>query len=429
MKLPRQPPPFLARCREDNPVPDDVRAAMAASGADMRTALPQPGDLVPSDVARHTAHLIQSTLAAAPRDSPLWSHMQVLLNAVLLWRLVELVREAPRDEERDIPAGANRAAVEVLMSSVVCDMAFHFFLTPDRLDVQDADTFKSRGRGKSKDTKMLVVSYQDVRRLIALVSDKTKCYEVRTNVLVALRHLLKSPKVHGLIYRADGKKKKKADSFSFLDGFFATALNEWCRDGENRQFNRNAWRLFFQLFRYHAGQAQVLGPIMDAISPMAGPVVNSHGLYYLAKIFTMAQLEQGRAIAGKRTARDPKGMEKDMRSMADLVSGRKLFVKLHMLYKSTPQDGAGPAFVALANVYRVIQKQPACSKLLKVISKDQDYRAGLEHLASLFGAGEGKNWAGTLSRKSMHSSQGSATSPSISRGTSQRRLGSFLPGL
>ncbi len=70
----------------------------------------------------------------------------------------------------------------------------------------------------------------------------------------------------------------------------------------------------------------------------------------------------------KPRRKDIKTVEKDLKTLTTIFTDRRLFIKVHMIYKkfTTPQPThPGALFYALANFYNILHTAHGCHKLLK----------------------------------------------------------------
>eukprot|EP01132_Coremiostelium_polycephalum_P004149 gene4149-5190_t len=200
---------------------------------------------------------------------------------------------------------------------------------------------------------------------------------IKTNILIALRHLLKPSDLFEIL-------KKEANLYNKL-------LVAGCREGKNAEFNRNSWRLLFQMIRFHPSHIEFLeknkylNQLMDIISLNAGNVVLTNALHYLTKLFSLVLYENRRATLWKGTcASDTKHTEKDVKTLRDFFIDRHLFIKIHIIYKNFVENYPGISFIQLANLYQAISSLPICQKLLKDTIKNPDYKEEINTVAKWF---------------------------------------------
>ena len=67
----------------------------------------------------------------------------------------------------------------------------------------------------------------------------------------------------------------------------------------------------------------------------------------------------------KPRRKDIKTLEKDIKILTGIFTDRRLFIKVHMIYKKFIAVTPGSVFFAIANFYNVLQTTNGCQKLLK----------------------------------------------------------------
>lgn len=67
----------------------------------------------------------------------------------------------------------------------------------------------------------------------------------------------------------------------------------------------------------------------------------------------------------KPRRKDIKTVEKDIKILTNIFTDRRLFIKVHMIYKKFIAVTPGFVFYAIANFYNVLQTTPGCHKLLR----------------------------------------------------------------
>ncbi|KAK5582945.1 hypothetical protein RB653_004534 [Dictyostelium firmibasis] len=206
---------------------------------------------------------------------------------------------------------------------------------------------------------------------------------IKTNMLIALRQLLKQSEIF------DSIKKE-----SILYNKF---LIPACRDGKNVEFNRNVWRLFFQMIRFHHGhieyleKSKYLNALMDIISLNAGNVVLTNALHYLCKLFSLVSYETRKNAlrAPGTSAIDTKYSEKDVKSLLNFFVERSCFIKFHMIYKKLTENTVGilidqRLLINITTFYRIISFLPSCQKLLKDTLKNPEYKTGIIQVSKMY---------------------------------------------
>ncbi|KAF2073733.1 hypothetical protein CYY_004966 [Polysphondylium violaceum] len=257
--------------------------------------------------------------------------------------------------------------------------------------LKNNENIKSKRNQNDSNTEQIQITPNNLFEILTFLqqhhqlSDKY-ANNIRTNVLVALRHLLKPADIFEIL-------KKEANLYNKL-------LIPSCRDAKNPEFNRNSWRLFFQIIRYHPNHLEYLeknkflNQFMDIISLNAGNIVLTNALYYLTKLFALVtyetkknQLKQqlGSSALGLGGVNiDVKYTEKDVKNLLSFFVERHLFIKIHMIYKRFSESKTYPGFVQLANLYQTISTLPICQKLLKDTIKNAEYKEGIVKVSKWF---------------------------------------------
>jgi len=220
-------------------------------------------------------------------------------------------------------------------------------------------------------------------------SSHSYAYPVKTNMLLALKHLLKAP-----------------GSFPTLLGVkeynIYPRLITFCQDGENAEFNKAAWSSFYTIIRYHTGvvdyliKQNMLFTFMEIISPISGNVIIFNGLHYICKIFSMLENEYIRTSQGfsltHLDSRDTRDIEKDMKHLNKFFTERRMFIKFHMIYKRFTEGhednlsfNVSPPFLELVKFYQAINECIGCEKLKRDILKQTEYQKGFVTVLDMVG--------------------------------------------
>ncbi|EGG17533.1 armadillo-like helical domain-containing protein [Cavenderia fasciculata] len=230
---------------------------------------------------------------------------------------------------------------------------------------------------KSTTEQEILISPPFMFELLSLVTTSSNEKPIVKNyMLESLRHLLKQPELFEIL-------KKEANLYNKL-------LIVSCREGKYPEFNRNSWRLFFQIIRLHPGhiefleKSKYLSQFIDIINTNAGPVVLSNSLHYLTKLFALVHYENRRATLWKGSVSDSKHTEKDVKTLRDFFTERHMFIKIHMVYRRYVESFPGRPFVHLVNLYQAISTLPICQKLLKDTTKTSDYKEGFAKISKWF---------------------------------------------
>jgi len=176
---------------------------------------------------------------------------------------------------------------------------------------------------------------------------------------------------------------------------FIQLILEWCKDGKHIQFNRIAWRTFFELIEYHGGmlermeQTNTLCFFTDIIgATIYGNAVLLNCIHYITKIFSLAKIEQQRIQSGRPPKRtDGHPVRDDVKFFVNYFRERALFIKFHMIYIRFHRNLSGAIFIELARFYNILSTNPDCAKLLSSIQKNKDYQEGLNKVMEMYSAG------------------------------------------
>ncbi|KAF2070855.1 hypothetical protein CYY_007826 [Polysphondylium violaceum] len=226
----------------------------------------------------------------------------------------------------------------------------------------------------------LYLSPLDIRNMSSKINDPVSdgrySYLIKTNMLCTLRHLFKCYPAYEII-------KKEDDFYS--------RLLSYCKDGTSSDFNKEAWRLLYQLMRYHTGTLEILSKdilsnFLELVGTSSHITVITSGLHYITKMFNIFEIE---SKSMKRNKADLKIIEKEMKTLNALFISKSLFIKIHMIYKkfttrSAKEDPVyGLAFIELAKFYNTMYS-PHCSKLFKATIKKPEYKDGLTKIFNMF---------------------------------------------
>lgn len=223
----------------------------------------------------------------------------------------------------------------------------------------------------------LTITQDDIDKLVGFINTLTKkndmaAYPVCAPILSAARILLRNQNVYD---EHRGKEKLIQNILAF------------CKDGKDSDFNRQAWKLFYEIIEYHAGAIELmesfslLGQFTDVLgTAVNGTTVTIHSIRYFRKVLELGSSEQT-----KRPVRrdDKKSIEKDVKFFTNFFKEKHLFVKFHMTYKNQASM-CGAVFYEVAQVYQKLQVLPETQKLLKDILKNPDYRKGLQDIHDMF---------------------------------------------
>jgi len=227
------------------------------------------------------------------------------------------------------------------------------------------------------DLQKIMLVIQDVQRSD---NDAVKAFVVKKNLLAIVRHLIRHQGVFDII-------RKELD--------FYMKLLSWCRSEPNREFNREAWHLFYKVIQFHPGlfdfiKGNVLTHFLEAIGTASPPIVMQNGLRWLNRVFNLPFEEQKLLQAGKpsrldkEASKSTKEIEKDIKVLGQFYVQHTLFIKIHMIYRNLAPKCAGPAFMELSRFYYSLSTHKYNEKVLKEIIKKDDYKIGINHLTAMF---------------------------------------------
>lgn len=165
------------------------------------------------------------------------------------------------------------------------------------------------------------------------------------------------------------------------EGIFFSSILSFCRDGKDKEFNREAWRTFYQIIFYHHGvleyllKQNTLGHFVELVGTSSAHAIMINGLHYIGKLFSMPVNQQRRLSEGKYEARQEivkesfKTFEKDTKKLNSFFVEKSLFIKIHMIYKKIGSMQQGLTFLELAKFYHALSSIPQNSKLYKDTTK------------------------------------------------------------
>eukprot|EP01080_Neovahlkampfia_damariscottae_P007818 gene7818-12291_t len=280
--------------------------------------------------------------------------------------------------------------------------------------------FKNKVRGEKTD--MIQVSEKNLTDLfdVICISDDRKTskknYRLRIALLDTFRYLVKVP---GLFKLAKNIKD------------FWPRLLKLCEDGTNIQFNRNAWRLFYQLIKFHSGVIETLkssGHLLSFLSLISGTtekiqtkkgkkeqqqhfedsetkmtsnILTTNSLHYFSKTFRLTKPKEVKdddsddEEEGKRRSVETKighnipakevtnGYDRSIQLLSSYVASQSQILKI--IDDAFRSGFNGWPFQALTQLYLAFQQQPACSKITQTIRKNQDFKEGLDFFVEIAG--------------------------------------------
>lgn len=191
-------------------------------------------------------------------------------------------------------------------------------------------------------------------------------------MLATLRELLKCQAIFEFV-------KKEND-------FYARLLS-FCRDGNIMALpvNKEAWDILYVIVHYHVGtmdylnKSNTINNFLELVATYSPNIVITNGIHAITKLFSMLAIEQR-----KPRRKDIKTIEKDIKILTNIFTDRRLFIKIHMIYKKFIAVTPGSVFFAIGNFYNVLQTTNGCQKLLKNTLKSVDYKEGLDTIRNMY---------------------------------------------
>src|SRR4051794_8781541 len=102
-------------------------------------------------------------------------------------------------------------------------------------------------------------------------------------MVVCLRHMIASP----AIYEFLRKRLTSTPSTTTQIILMVFRMVLFCRDGNNLEFNRDAWAMFYQLIYYHQGvlenlvKANLLAPFLKLVGTSYNSIIMTNGLHFI----------------------------------------------------------------------------------------------------------------------------------------------------
>lgn len=139
---------------------------------------------------------------------------------------------------------------------------------------------KDDSQGDGAENKYFIITDTIIESMIDFITNpgnnNRRFYRPKTYMLECLRHLLKCHEVFNKLIK--------------LNRAFVQKLIDICKDGTEMEFNRNAWRLFYQLFKFHPNVVEkiIKNGQMTAFLEMIGSgqssVVMKNSIHYFNKV-------------------------------------------------------------------------------------------------------------------------------------------------
>ncbi|KAG2375362.1 hypothetical protein C9374_009985 [Naegleria lovaniensis] len=236
-----------------------------------------------------------------------------------------------------------------------------------------------------------------------------RTYRPRSAMLVAFRHLIKVPEVFALFNR---------------DATFYTKLLELCKDDVDMEFNRNAWRLFYQLIKFHGEEVMSeitnhnMSGFLSTISLQQKSIIATNALHYFNKIFNLPidrniwqkvenddkrpelVCEKGNNIPAK--AHDK--YHKAVQILIDFILKQKLVDAVFVAaYNIWSKDYKGWPFQTLAALFYTIHTHSSCQKLQQAFAKTSSTLSIIENMVKAPpGSKKSKYWKDVMDWNMKH---------------------------
>jgi hypothetical protein len=250
----------------------------------------------------------------------------------------------------------------------------------------------------------LVITPTDINQMLEFVCNENtrnrRAYRPRMFMLETLRHLLKCPTVFELVNP---------------DKNFFERIRDICEDGMDMQFNRNAWRLFYQLIKFHTNTMEllikfnVMPQFLDLIGSKIGKssTVTTNSIHYFNKIFQLPENtlavndDEDEDEHSEKTVNPTKSgynvpspavREKyatTVKALSDYIISKQLYNLFHFVYTKLITDYQGWPFQAMAQLYHTLDSHSSTANLAKAFKKQKEYATGLQQISDMHsGVGE-----------------------------------------
>jgi hypothetical protein len=251
-------------------------------------------------------------------------------------------------------------------------------------------------------TPKLVITPSDINQILEFVCNENtrnrRAYRPRMFMLETLRHLLKCPSVFELVN---------------VDKNLFERIRDICEDGMDMQFNRNAWRLFYQLIKFHPTTMELLikfnliPQFLELIGSKIGKssAVTTNSIHYFNKIFQLPEntnavpTDEDEDERSEKTVNPTKAgynvpsqaaKEKYVQSvklLTDYIVTKQLYNLFHLVYTKLITNYQGWPFQAMAELYHTLDTHSSTANLAKVFKKQKEYATGLQQISDMH-AGE-----------------------------------------
>ncbi|KAL9657507.1 hypothetical protein ABK040_016772 [Willaertia magna] len=223
-----------------------------------------------------------------------------------------------------------------------------------------------------------------------------RAYRPRSALLVAFSQLIKVPEIFALLS---------------ADQTFYAKLLELCKDDVDMEFNRNAWRLFYQLIKFH-GQGpmddiikfNLMTGFLSLINKENSSIIATNALHYFNKIFNLPidkeilnklqsdeeETEETNETYMKGYNIPPNNNEKytnAVKSLIDFILKQKLVEALFQsAYETWSKDYKGWPFQTLASLFYTINTHSSCQRLSQQFKKKDTSKEALQKVEDMVNA-------------------------------------------
>jgi hypothetical protein len=202
-------------------------------------------------------------------------------------------------------------------------------------------------------------------------------YKPRMHLLEAYRHLVKCPSVYALITH---------------DAAYFSRILELCADGVDMEFNRNAWRLFYQLIKFHSTTIShlitfnLMSSFLELIGSGKYSAVTTNSLHYFSKIFNLPNPPADDYVPSKKkigfnVPSDQTRQEypKNISKLVTHVTDKNHYVVFHLAFTNLSADYKGWPFQSLVSFYNTLNTSFLCQPMVnKFKRQSKEFKEGLE---------------------------------------------------
>eukprot|EP01156_Anaeramoeba_ignava_P021770 Anaeramoba_ignava/c19712_g1_i2.p1 GENE.c19712_g1_i2~~c19712_g1_i2.p1 ORF type:complete len:649 (-),score=179.01 c19712_g1_i2:76-2022(-) len=234
---------------------------------------------------------------------------------------------------------------------------------------------KNRNQNKNSSQK-IQISTSQLAVFVQLIHKAPKNeYNFKINILNSLRYLLKEESIF--------------NNFQNNISDLIPIIKIWCLDEGNAEFNKTAFKTFYQIVSYHSNSIQYLiqNNLLDFLIEILTPhykIYVTHCLYYFSKLFSMDLIEKNRIMNHKKPIRvhekSPiKTAKRDVKILVQYFVKKHYFVRFHIMlqkFKGKNHENSGAPFILLGKIYQIIMFSPSCSKFFRSVKKEKTYEEG-----------------------------------------------------